>query len=61
MKIYKKIVYDKYDNIIEEDSYEYHGQVTQAGGGGSKFLKAVVVVAAVDTIPFQGPTPQPYQ
>ena len=47
MKIYKKIVYDKYDNIIEEDSYEYHGQVTQAGGGGSKFLKAVVVVAAV--------------
>ena len=31
MKIYKKIVYDKYDNIIEEDSYEYHGQIAKAG------------------------------
>ncbi len=30
MKIYKKIVYDKNDNIIEEDSYEYHGQVVDA-------------------------------
>ena len=32
MKIYKKIVYDKDDNIIEEISYEHHGQVAQAGG-----------------------------
>ena len=47
MKIYKKIVYDKNDNIIEEDSYEYHGQVAQAGGGAKKIIKAVVVVAAV--------------
>ena len=47
MKIYKKIVYDKNDNIIEEDSYEYHGQVAQAGGGAKKVLKVVVVVAAV--------------
>ena len=46
MKIYKKIVYDKNDNIIEENSYEYHGQVAQAGGG-SKIIKAIVVVAAV--------------
>ena len=46
MKIYKKIVYDKNDNIIEEDSYEYHGQVTQAGGA-KDIVKAVVVVAAV--------------
>ena len=47
MKIYKKIVYDKNDNIIEEDSYEYHGQVAQAGGSAKKIIKAVVVVAAV--------------
>ena len=31
MKIYKKIIYDKYDNIIEEDSYEYEGPITLAG------------------------------
>ena len=46
MKIYTKIVYDKNDNIIEEHSYEYHGQVSQAGGA-KKIIKAVVVVAAV--------------
>ncbi len=46
MKIYKKIVYDKNDNIIEEDSYEYHGQITQAGGA-KKIIKAVVIIAAV--------------
>jgi len=46
VKIYTKIVYDKNDNIIEEHSYEYHGQVSQAGGA-KKIIKAVVVVAAV--------------
>ena len=30
MKIYKKIVYDKYDNIIKEDSYEYEGPLSLA-------------------------------
>mgnify|MGYP003637800151 FL=1 len=30
MKIYKKIIYDKYDNIIEEDSYEYEGPLALA-------------------------------
>jgi major membrane immunogen (membrane-anchored lipoprotein) len=49
VKIYNKIVYDKNDNIIEEDSYEYHGQVAQAGGA-SKVVKAIVVVAAVVAI-----------
>ena len=39
MKIYKKIVYDKNDNIIEEDSYEYHGKVAQAGGSVKKNKK----------------------
>ena len=30
MKVYTKIVYDKDDNIIEEDSYNYDGPVAQA-------------------------------
>jgi hypothetical protein len=34
MKIYKKIVYDKDMNIIEEDSYEYKGPITECKGGG---------------------------
>lgn len=34
MKVYKKIVYDKNDNIIEEDSYEYNGPIAEAKGGG---------------------------
>ena len=38
MKIYKKIVYDKDDNIIESESYEYHGEVAQAGGSTIKKL-----------------------
>ena len=46
MKIYKKIVYDKNDNIIEEDSYEYHGQVAQAGDT----IKKIIVIAAVVTV-----------
>ena len=45
MKIYKKIVYDKNDNIIEEDSYEYQGQITQAGGEVKKVIAVVAVVA----------------
>ena len=43
MKIYNKIVYDKDDNIIEEDSYEYHGSVAKA----DNVVEAVIVVAAV--------------
>ena len=38
MKIYKKIVYDKDDNIIESESYEYHGEVAQAGGSVKKII-----------------------
>ena len=53
MKIYKKIVYDKDDNIIEEDSYEYHGQVAQAGGTLKKIIIIAAVVAAVVVL---GPT-----
>ena len=53
MKIYKKIVYDKDDNIIEEDSYEYHGQVAQAGGSLKKIIIIAAVVAAVVVL---GPT-----
>ena len=47
MKIYKKIVYDKDNNIIEEDSYEHHGQVAQAGGSVKKIIIIAAVVAAV--------------
>ena len=34
MKIYNKIVLDKDNNIIEEDSFEYNGPITYCGGGG---------------------------
>ena len=54
MKIYNKIVYDKNDNIIEEDSYEYHGKVAQAGGGSVK--KIIVVAAVVAAVVYFGPT-----
>ena len=47
MKIYKKIVYDKDDNIIESESYEYHGKVAQAGGSVKKIIIIAAVVAAV--------------
>ena len=46
MKIYKKIVLDKNDNIIEEHSYDYEGPIAQAGGG-SKIIKAIIVIAVV--------------
>ena len=41
IKIYKKIVLDKNDNIIEEHSYDYKGPIAQAGGG-SKIIKAII-------------------
>ena len=47
MKIYKKIVYDKDDNIIESEFYEYHGEVAQAGGSVKKIIIIAAVVAAV--------------
>lgn len=53
MKIYKKIVYDKDDNIIEEDSYEYHGQVAQAGDTVKKIIVVAAVIAVVVVL---GPT-----
>ena len=34
MKIYNKIVLDKDNNIIEEDSFEYNGPITYCGNGG---------------------------
>ena len=45
MKIYNKIVYDKYDHIIEEDSYEYTGKVALAGGGGKSIVSVAITVA----------------
>lgn len=53
MKIYKKIVYDKDDNIIESESYEYHGEVAQAGG--STIKKIIVVAAVVAAVVVLGP------
>jgi len=53
VKIYKKIVYDKDDNIIEEDSYEHHGQVAQAGG---KVKKIIIIAAVVAAVVVLGPT-----
>ena len=53
MKIYKKIVYDKDDNIIESESYEYHGEVAQAGGSVKKIIIIAAVIAAVVVL---GPT-----
>uniref|UniRef100_A0A6H1ZDY6 Uncharacterized protein n=1 Tax=viral metagenome TaxID=1070528 RepID=A0A6H1ZDY6_9ZZZZ len=35
MKIYRKIVFDYDFNVIEEDSYEYDGDVALCDGGGS--------------------------
>ena len=46
MKIYNKIVYDKNDNIIEEDSYEYHGPIAKASGDD---IKTAVTIGAVAT------------
>ena len=53
MKIYKKIVYDKDNNIIEEDSYEHHGQVAQASGSVKKIIVIAAVIAVVVVL---GPT-----
>ena len=55
MKIYKKIVYDKNDNIIEEDSYEYQGQVAQAGGDTIKKIIVIAVVVAVAVVLYSNP------
>ena len=35
MKIYSKIVFDKYDNLIESESKEYSGPVSMCGGGSN--------------------------
>jgi hypothetical protein len=48
MKIYKKIVFDKNDNVIEEESFEYTGEVAKAGG--STFKKLVVIAAIVTAV-----------
>ena len=52
MKIYKKIVYDKYDNIIEEDSYEYTGSVAQVGGSSSGIVQLALTVAIAVYAPY---------
>lgn len=46
MKIYNKIVFDKDDNIIEEDSYEYSGPIAHCGGGNpiKKIIKPIAKV-----------------
>ena len=44
MKIYNKIVYDKNDNIIEEDSYEYNGSIAKASGDD---VKTAVTIGAI--------------
>ena len=44
MKIYNKIVYDKDNNIINEDSYEYNGPLVKASGDD---VKSALVVGAV--------------
>ena len=54
MKIYKKIVYDKDDNIIESESYEYHGEVAQAGGNPIK--KIIVIAAVIGVVVVLGPS-----
>lgn len=42
MKIYRKLVLDFDGNVLEEDSFEYHGPVAQCGGGGGKGAKPKV-------------------
>ena len=44
MKIYKKIVFDKDDNIIEAESYDHTGPVAECkggGGGGGGVIKKI--------------------
>ena len=36
MKIYNRIVYDKDNNILLEDSYEHTGPIAHAGGDAVK-------------------------
>ena len=40
MKVYTKIVYDKDDNIIEEQSYDYNGPVSQTKKSLQQLLKS---------------------
>ena len=53
MKIYKKIVFDKNDNVIEEESFEYTGEVAKAGG--STFKKLVIIAVIVTAVVVLGP------
>ena len=46
MKVYNKIIYDKNNNIIYEDSYNYNGPVAKAD---SEDIKTAVVIGAVAT------------
>ena len=70
MKIYNKVIYDKHNNIIFEDSFEYKGPIAKTGGvvdaigdvfgGGSDVIKGALVVGAIATgfaaIPAIGPS-----
>ena len=54
--LHTKVDNDKYDNIIEEDSYEYTGSVAQAGGGAKKIISnPIVQLAVVATIAVYAP------
>ena len=45
MKIYNKVILDKDDNVIYEDSYEYNGPIAKASGDDIKGAVAIGAVA----------------
>ena len=45
MKIYNKVVYDKDDNVLLEDSYQYNGPIAKASGDDIKGAVAIGAVA----------------
>ena len=69
MKIYNKVIYDKDNNIIFEDSFNYNGPIAKTGPvggiiedlpGGSDVVKGALIVGAIATgfaaIPAIGPS-----
>tara|TARA_R100000664_G_scaffold34157_1_gene54445 strand:+ start:1048 stop:4101 length:3054 start_codon:yes stop_codon:yes gene_type:complete len=44
MKIYNKVVYDKDDNVLLEDSYQYNGPIAKASGDD---VKGAVTIGAI--------------
>jgi hypothetical protein len=45
MKVYRKVVIDKNGKIIEEDSYEYDGEVAQCQGWEEAAIAAAIMAA----------------